>query len=800
MDGPDLASSVPAAIADARVLSEVAALSDQLAAERETVELLQESMAQLEDDFADRGWLRLSAAAQQEFSRSGLTNAAQLARILSVANPLIKRGLALRAAYVWGQGVSVAARAKGDEGGQDVNAVVQAFWDHPLNRKALTSSQAAEELEKTGLGCNGNVLLACFTSPLSGAVELARLPFDEVQDIICNPDNAAEHWFYLREWESDVLEPGYDGTRMRHVRQKAYYPALGYRPPVRPRTIGTVEVLWDAPVWHVAVNRLDGWKFGIGDAYAAMQWARAYKEFLEDWARLMKALSRFAWRLSSTASPKARLAGAKARMLASPEQTPADASKAGATAALGPEYTLEAIPKTGATLDSESGKPLAAMIAAALGVPVTMLLGDPGITGARAVAESLDTPTELEMGLRRTLWGDSLRQLLDYVVDQAVKAPRGPLKGTVARDDFGREAVVLTGDTERTLDIVWPDLTDASVTDKVAAVVSADGTSKMPPETTARLLLEALGVEDVDEILDGMTDDEGNWVGPHPAPTSAHDPFAAPGGAPVAVQREASARAGGLRRRPTMVEAAAKTDFRKVQAQWQTALDRLVGEWGPVKAAQVDQLTAQVEAAVRAGDIEALSAMSVDTGDAAALLESAMLDVADEAARAQSAEAAGQGVDVPPAAADTARIGLVAAAIATLMGAGLVASATRKALQAWTPGQAPTAVGAIVRNHLVSLTDAALRDNLGAGLSSGQNAGRMATLHAAPAAAMYVASEILDASSCEACLGIDGHEYANLAEAEADYASGGYIGCLGGLRCRGIIVTVWDDSSLSQAA
>jgi uncharacterized coiled-coil protein SlyX len=509
----ELAAGAEAAMATARELSEVASLSDQLAQERETVELLQESMAQLEDDFQDRGWLRLSAVAQQEFSRVGLTNAAQLARIMSIANPLIKRGLSLRTAYVWGQGVSVAARAKGDDGGQDVNAVVQAFWDHPLNRKALTSSQAAEELEKTGLGCNGNVLQACFTSPLTGAVELARLPFDEIQDVVCNPENAAEHWFYLREWESDVVEAGYDGTRMRHVRQKAYYPALDYRPRVRPKSIGPVPVYWDAPVWHVAVNRLEGWKFGIGDAYAAIQWARGFKEFLEDWARLTKALSRIAWRLSSDRSPKARAAAAKLRTLTSQEETTGD-SQAGATVAMGPGVTLDAIPKTGATIDSNSGRPLGAMVASAFGVPVTALLADPGITGARATAETLDTPTELEMELRRSLWKDELRRLLDYVVDQAVRAPRGPLKGTLGRDDFGRETVALAGDTERTVDIVFPDLTGDTVKDKVAAVVAADSTTKMPSLTVVRLLLEALGVDDADEILADMVDDQGNFVAP----------------------------------------------------------------------------------------------------------------------------------------------------------------------------------------------------------------------------------------------------------------------------------------------
>ena len=91
---------------------------------------------------------------------------------------------------------------------------------------------------------------------------------------------------------------------------------------------------------------------------------------------------------------------------------------------MGPGMSLEAIPKTGATIDSGSGKPLAAMVGGGAGVPVTMLLADPGVTGARATAETLDKPTILEMGMRRAAVGQRLKRILSYVIDQAVKAPR----------------------------------------------------------------------------------------------------------------------------------------------------------------------------------------------------------------------------------------------------------------------------------------------------------------------------------------------------------------------------------------
>src|SRR5205085_2255542 len=122
------------------------------------------------------------------------------------------------------------------------------------------------------------------------------------------------------------------------------------------------------------------------------------------------------------------------------------ASEAGATVASTPDVRLEAVSKSGATIDANSGKPLAGMAAAGLGVPVTMLLADPGITGARAVAETLDLPTVLEMGMRRLVWQGYLTELIQYVIDQAVLAPRGPLRGSLIRDDWGKLQMQLAGE------------------------------------------------------------------------------------------------------------------------------------------------------------------------------------------------------------------------------------------------------------------------------------------------------------------------------------------------------------------
>jgi hypothetical protein len=468
---------------------------------REQLDRAVESLAALELSREDRGWSKLTTGAVHEFSREGFRRNAEIGRVLAIGNPMTKRALALRHAYVWGQGVGTTARGDGTEGQQDVNDLVQSYLDDDRNRAAFTGAQASEQLEKA-LGTDGNVFLANFTDPLTGEVQTRTLPFDEVEDIILNPDDRTDPWFYKRVYARQVLN--LTTGKLDTTATTSYYPSIYFRPAMKPRTINGDPILWDAPVYHVKANALDGWKYGVGDVYASAAWVRAYKEFLEDWTVLMKSLSRIAWQLVTEKKTGAQ--AARTAVMAGQGEAGQVAVSAGAK--------LEAVPKTGATIDSDSGRPLAAMAAAGFGLPVTMLLADPGVTGARATAQTLDLPTRLELGGRRELWTECRRAILGYAIDASVIAPMGPLKGTVQRKG-DRLVSTLAKNTDRTLEIVWPELDETPIDLLVKAITDADGTGKMPPLVTIQLLLRALNVRDVDEILEKLTDPKtGEWLNP----------------------------------------------------------------------------------------------------------------------------------------------------------------------------------------------------------------------------------------------------------------------------------------------
>ena len=475
---------------------EVEDLSVKLEMARLEISELNESMAQLEMAREDAGWMSLLNEGTNKLSRDHLENQAKLARVFAISNPLIKNALAIRTAYVFGQGVGTNAR------GTEVNKVVQEFLDDRTSREVLFGMQAQSQIENL-LGTDGNVFVAMVTDKMTGAVTPRLIPFEQMREIHTAPGDSSKVQYFYREWSE------YDVETNKHNTYKGYYPHLNYDPVIKHKAIRGVEVYWNAPVYHFKVNNSKFEDWGIGDAYAALPYARLYKEFLEDWATLTKSLSKIAWQHTRSGATKGSQRRRREEYNNLKEASP------GSTAVMPPGDRLEAVPKTGATIDSESGRPLATIVAAAFGIPVTVMMGDPGQVGARATAETLSFPTRLGMEARQEVHLEGRRQMLEYVILQAVKAPMGKLKGSVQRVSKDHVTFKLPRQEDATLTITFPPLDETPIRDLVSAIATADSTGKVPPLTTAELLLRALKVRDVDELLHDLKDENGNWIDPN---------------------------------------------------------------------------------------------------------------------------------------------------------------------------------------------------------------------------------------------------------------------------------------------
>lgn len=492
------------------------------------VALLSERLAELEFAQEDQGWLRLSGEGDSDFSREGLRDITSQARLYFLKHPLINRAVTIQSQYVFAQGLSVVAQD------QRIQDVLNAFMDDPKNQVELTAHQA-RTMKEQELAVTGNLFFAFFVNPSSGRVRVRSIPFSEVADIYFNPEDRKEPWYYRRSWTEYAIPEAGSSPTPQGTARSAWYPDWRHTSK-HPATLGGVEVR-DVPVYHVKVGGLPDMKFGVSEVYQALDWARAYKEFLTDFATLVKALSRFAWKSTVKGGVAARTAATAklSRQPASAAEPQVNRTTAGATfVSSEPGANLDPIPKTGTTIPVEEGRRLLLMVAAATGLPETFF-GDVSV-GTLATATSLDRPTELKFADRQALWRDVHVDLLDYVIDRAIEATNGSLEGNFAKAEDGEEGEgrwvlappeevppgqEMPEEGDRAFAVNFPPILAHDLAANVAAAVSAVtlngsalATELITPEQASRILLQSLGVEDVDEWLAEVfpVDDEGNPV------------------------------------------------------------------------------------------------------------------------------------------------------------------------------------------------------------------------------------------------------------------------------------------------
>lgn len=236
--------------------------------------------------------------------------------------------------------------------------------------------------------------------------------------------------------------------------------------------------------------------------------------------------------------------------------------------------------------------------------------------------------------------------------------------------------------------------------------------------------------------------------------------------------------------------------------EWDDALDAALAEWERVDTAWREDLAGQVQDRVTAGDLAGLAALAVGVAGLAAgvaALSGPMAGLAAVAAREALEDAARQGVTVDQVPEPEDVLQVVAEATVHLLAAELSTSAGREAVRVAVPGRSGPEEGARVaagvRAHLAGLTDARPREQLGGALTSAEAAGREAVFEVAERVApsvAYYSDEVRDRASCQRCLEIDGKWLGNsLADVVVTYPTGGYVNCLGRLRCRGRVRAVY---------
>ena len=456
-----------------------------------------ERLTELELALENQNWVRIwEGDTNGEFSRDGIRRITELARILYLKNPLIRRAVTIQSYYVFGRGVNIAAKD------DNINLVIQRFIDDANNQLMLTSPQARKECDKT-LRIDGNLFFALFVQPDTGGVRVGTIPLDDIQEIIRDPNNRRINQYYKRIWSHEEIDLATGETKT--VRSERYYADIRLAQPAS--RIGDIAVDQEARIYHVKTGGLADWAFGISETYAAQDWARAYKSFLEDWAKVIKALARFAWRkrVSGGAAGVRNMRAKLQSTFASTQGETNPSPTAGGYSIEGSaDEALDPIKTANSTTSAGEGKEIRMMIGSAMGLPDHILSGDAD-QGNRATATTLDRPTEFAFVDRQELWQGIYQTLLGYVLFNAVKAPSGLLRasGDIVVNEYGESVISWNESVDATITVDFPSILEKDQLQAMQALVLA-----APYITDTKVLLTRmltiLNFQDVDELVDAI--------------------------------------------------------------------------------------------------------------------------------------------------------------------------------------------------------------------------------------------------------------------------------------------------------
>lgn len=503
------------------------------------VDVMQERLAELELSIENQGWMR-SGGEVWDFNRSFLVRYVNYARLMFMKNPLINRGVWVQTFYVWALGWSV------DCVDDKVLKVINAYMTDPKNATLFTQNSLFD-LENTRQ-VTGNLFFVHFTNKTTGRVRTRRVDFEEVTDIIYNPQDRTEPWFYVRTMN------GINGRT-----ETAVYPDINYNPTnhaidplIMMKWPANVAVSWNDPMSSHKTGGFGTMKYGMPEVFAALDWAAGYKQFLEDWATLMRAYARIAMKMSG--NNKKDIPGAKSKLEVGRAGNMASNTASGGWMVSSGGVELSAVKTSGSTTSAEEGYSIKLMVAAAMGIPGTFF-GDADV-GNFATSATLDRPTELKMVARQGLWRSDLISVFSYVVLQAAQCPAGKLSlaGYDVEEFVDEVEKVLyyhvvspdgkpdDADIRTQINIDFPSILERNVTERVRGVIGAltlNGnlpTDVLPDRKfMARTLLDALGLDpaQVRAELNEMFP-TGSTVPPILPPPPPSGPFG--GGAPTEVK------------------------------------------------------------------------------------------------------------------------------------------------------------------------------------------------------------------------------------------------------------------------
>lgn len=474
---------------------EVLAFAESVAGEGRGETVLKERLWELELALEDRGWVRETTIAALEFSRYGVQQLIRICRIYGIKNPIIKRIAEICELYVFGRGIEIRSD---DDAANDVIQDFLASNDAEMGHNGL--AQKERDVQTDGAQYFG------LSTDAKGNVRVIMTDPLEIIDVLTDPDDSAHVLYFKRQWNRADID--YANGRQTVNFQRCWYPSLelvNSQPADRPKTMGDIQVNWDMPILRDSAGACPAkWRWPVPPVYAAVDWARAYKDALEDYATVRRTLARFALMVETKGGPGAIAAynALFSTTFANNDGTQVERNPppvVGSAHTSGPGNKIEAFKSAGAQANPEETRRILLMACSSAGMPETFF-GDAS-TGSLATAVSLDRPTELKFTAIQRRWTHTLKMILTYVLSVSRSSPGGRLK---------EAAKVGKVKADPQIHIKFPTVVEHQILPMIQAIVEI-GTGGgrngifagiVDRKTIADLLLAEIGYEDRAQLLD----------------------------------------------------------------------------------------------------------------------------------------------------------------------------------------------------------------------------------------------------------------------------------------------------------
>lgn len=376
-------------------------------------------------DEEDRGWNTITGKAKRDLTPLAQSHMQKVAAFLWETNPVANRLVELPLAYLLAEGVTLHC----DD--PEHQKWLDAFWRDPINKMALRLPTFARELALFGEQC-----LPTYVNAVNGHVRLGYLDPSLIDDVICDPGNAAQ-------------EIGVRTVKDKDGAVRLFRVVLAVEDDEvfaeGARALRATFTSGDA--FYFAVNKFAAGRRGRSDLMSQMDMLDAYDEFMFDQVERAGELDAFLWDVTLTGADEETVK-ARAKDITRP-------GRGSVRVHNDQEAWVAQAPSLNATDRAESARMFRNHLLGAGTLPEHFFGGGGDVN--RSTGDSMGDPFFKVCTMRQSFLRDMLETMGQYVLWQRAKAAG-------QTPDWGDEAWAVTAK--------FPEMVTKDVT-KIAAALQS---------------------------------------------------------------------------------------------------------------------------------------------------------------------------------------------------------------------------------------------------------------------------------------------------------------------------------------